>query len=114
MQKRMEQQQAAQAEQQQQIEAMKAEMKQLEQQFLSSEKALDRESREYTEKLRSMTMANQMDINQNGQSDLKEMKEMDNQQRDKDRQLEKELTEQKLKVDLDKARIMAASKNKVK
>lgn len=114
MQKRMEQQQAAQAEQQKQLEQMKAEMKQLEQQFISSEKALDRESREYTEKLRSMTMANQMDIDQDGQSDLIKIKEMDNTEAEKDRQLEKELTEQKLKTDLEKARIAAASKNKTK
>lgn len=112
MQKRMEQQQAAQAEQQQQIEQMKKEMRLMEQQFLSSEKALDRESREYTEKLRSMTMANQMDIDQDGQSDLVKIKEMSIAEAEKDRQLEQKLTEQKLKADLDKARIIAASKTK--
>ncbi len=111
MQKRQEQAQAAQAEQAQQIEKMKAEMKQMEQQFLSSEKALDRESREYTEKLRSMTMANQMDIDQDGQSDLIKIKEMDSTEKDKDRQLEERIADQKIKADLEKARIAARSKN---
>ena len=86
-------------------------MKQMEQQFLSSEKALDRESREYTEKLRSMTMANQMDIDQDGQSDLIKIKEMDSTEKDKDRQLEERIADQKIKADLEKARIAARSKN---
>lgn len=110
MQKRQEQAQAAQAEQAKQLEQMKAEMKQMEQQFLASEKALDRDSREYTEKLRSMTMANQMDIDQDGQSDLIKIKELDSIQKDKDRQLERELTERKLETDLEKAKISARSK----
>ena len=112
--KRQQESQAAQAEQAKQLEAMKQEMMEIQRKYESAEKQLDRDSREYTEKLRSMTMANQMDIDKDGQSDLKQIKEIDNQEREKDRQLEKELTMSKLETDLEKAKISARSKTSTK
>lgn len=112
MMKRQEQAQQAQAEQAKQIEAMKAEMAQIAREFEAQENQLNRESREYTEKLRSMVMANQMDIDQDGQSDLIKIKEMDSKEKEKDRELERRLTEEKLRTDLEKARIAANAKSK--
>lgn len=112
MMKRQQEAQQAQAEQEQKIQQMKMEMEQLAREFESSEKEKDRESLEFREKIKSMMMANQMDIDKDGQSDLMQIKEMDNQEREKDRKNEMEMLERKLKADIEKARIAANSKTK--
>lgn len=112
MQQRQEEAQAAEAEKEKAIEQMKAEMQRLAQEFEMGENQKDRESSEWREKVRALTMANQMDIDRDGKSDLITIKELDNEQKQKDRDLKRELERMISEREIEKANIIAKSKNK--
>lgn len=114
MMQRQQQMQEQQAQQAQQLEAMKQEMIKQQQEMLSREKALDRESNEFRDKIKAMLMANQMDIDKDGRSDLLQVEELKQKDAERDRDLEREITDKKLKNELEKVKITAKSKNNSK
>ncbi len=107
---RQQQAQQAQAEQEQKIQQMKQEMAQLAQEFQAAENQKDRDSQEFREQIRAMMMANQMDINKDGESDLMEIEKLKLEDKQKDRDLEKDLLDKKLRNDIEKAKIIENSK----
>ncbi len=109
---RQQEQQQAQAEQAQQIEQMRADLEREKVEREASNKAAERESQEFREKIRATMMANQMDIDKDGRSDILQVKDMDSIEKSKDRDLDEKLLDKKLKADMERERIKAKSKTK--
>lgn len=109
---RQAEQQQAQAEQAKQLEDIRAQLERDRQEREDARMQANLESQEYREKIRATTMANQMDIDKDGRSDLIQIKEMDSTEKAKDREHDEKLQDKKLKVDLEKERIKARNKPK--
>ena len=106
--------QQSQAQQAQQIEAMKKEMMQIQMQFEAQQKQLDRENKLQVVAVDSTKFAQQQDADKNNQLDTiqKEIfiKEKEVQENEKDRELQRELKEQEFKNKLEIERIKAKNK----
>jgi hypothetical protein len=114
MMKRQQENAQQQADQAKQIEEIKQQWQLKLIELGNSQKQLDRESNEFRDKLKAMMMANQMDIDKDGRSDLIQIEELKQKDKQRDRDLEKESTDKKLKTEIEKTKIMANSRNNSK